>query len=180
MIEIFDCEQKNLKKRQRAREWALAHPDRMRAAGRKYHAANAEQRRAAAKAWAEANPEKRKAIDAASRQRRRQQLTERSSQWAKDNPEKAKAIAHAKRARKRGAEGKHTAADTASIRAKQRDRCAYCKVGLKGAGHLDHIPPLSRGGSNWPSNLQWLCEPCNLSKHAKDPIDFAQSIGRLI
>jgi hypothetical protein len=29
-------------------------------------------------------------------------------------------------------------------------------------------------------NLQLLCAPCNLSKRAKDPIEFNQSLGLLL
>lgn len=29
---------------------------------------------------------------------------------------------------------------------------------------LDHMQPLSRGGTNHWSNLRWLCEGCNLSR----------------
>jgi 5-methylcytosine-specific restriction endonuclease McrA len=39
---------------------------------------------------------------------------------------------------------------------------------------------LSRGGSNDISNIELLCERCNLRKHAKDPIDWAQENGLLV
>jgi 5-methylcytosine-specific restriction endonuclease McrA len=40
--------------------------------------------------------------------------------------------------------------------------------------------PLAAGGSNAPSNLQGLCPTCNGRKGAKDPIDFARSMGKLL
>jgi 5-methylcytosine-specific restriction endonuclease McrA len=46
--------------------------------------------------------------------------------------------------------------------------------------HIDHIQPVARAGTNDRSNLQLLCQPCNSSKGARDPIVFAQSIGRLL
>lgn len=43
--------------------------------------------------------------------------------------------------------------------------CAYC--GMKPWKHLDHAIPISRGGTNWPSNLRPACAKCNLSKNAQ-------------
>ncbi len=84
------------------------------------------------------------------------------------------------RARQIGAEGSCTGASLVRIRKLQLDRCAYCRMRLKGRGVVDHIVPLAGGGSNWPRNLQWACVPCNSAKHARDPISFAQSLGLLI
>jgi 5-methylcytosine-specific restriction endonuclease McrA len=89
-----------------------------------------------------------------------------------------------RRARKSNAEGRHTALEIQAIFDRQRGICANCKAKLRkespGKYHVDHIMPLARGGSNWPSNLQCLCPKCNLSKNAKDPIIWAQENGRLI
>lgn len=74
---------------------------------------------------------------------------------------------HNRRARLRNAEGKITKKLVALIRAEQSDKCVYCPAALDGGGHLDHMTPLSRGGTNLRENLQWLCEPCNLKKHKR-------------
>ncbi|MBU9359553.1 HNH endonuclease [Burkholderia multivorans] len=44
----------------------------------------------------------------------------------------------------------------------------------------DDIEPLARGGSNDIANIQLLCRTCNLSKHARDPVEFMQSRGFLL
>jgi len=105
---------------------------------------------------------------------------ESASKWAKANPEAVCAIQNTRRSRKLNADGFHTGADVAEIRKLQKDRCAYCRLKLGGKGHVDHIEPLARKGSNWRRNLQILCQPCNSSKHARDPIAFAQSLGKLL
>ncbi len=59
--------------------------------------------------------------------------------------------------------------------------CYWCKKKLnKMDTHVDHYEPLSKGGKHTLSNLVVACSACNLSKHAKDPYEFAMSLGRLL
>jgi 5-methylcytosine-specific restriction endonuclease McrA len=67
----------------------------------------------------------------------------------------------------------------------QRGKCAYCRKNLKRGGrlgcHIDHIIPLALGGAHVQNNLQLTCALCNIRKHAKHPIEFAQSsLGLLL
>lgn len=67
-----------------------------------------------------------------------------------------------RRARIRNAEGSAT---KTQIKAKfdyYGNRCIYC--GCRENLTVEHIKPLSRGGSNWPANLAPACKNCNLRK----------------
>lgn len=77
-------------------------------------------------------------------------------------------------ARRRGAEGRYTANDIALILAKQRHLCPVCQADLSTGYHVDHIHPISRGGTNWPDNIQCLCPSCNMSKGAKTMQEFLE------
>lgn len=58
--------------------------------------------------------------------------------------------------------------------------CYWCNEPLKNKKvHIDHYIPLSKGGEHTLSNLVVSCAKCNQTKNAKDPIEFAQSIGKL-
>lgn len=70
--------------------------------------------------------------------------------------------------------------DIAMLMTKQKRKCACCKTNIKQLFHVDHIKPLARGGRHEKENIQLLCPPCNLSKGAKDPIDFMQLRGFLL
>ena len=101
--------------------------------------------------------------------------------WRAANADQHCAYQHKRRSLKRKAGGRFTAADVLLILAAQNGRCAYCRKKLAKRGyHIDHIVPLSKGGSNHRSNIQICCKSCNSSKGAKDPVDFAKSLGRLI
>ena len=43
--------------------------------------------------------------------------------------------------------------------------CAYCPGPFE---HIDHVIPLSKGGTGWPANLVPACKSCNLSKAMKN------------
>jgi hypothetical protein len=51
--------------------------------------------------------------------------------------------------------------------------CAYCDCELSyGDIHIDHIVPLSKGGTNDIENLALSCKPCNLRKGARTPEEW--------
>lgn len=89
-----------------------------------------------------------------------------------------------RRARKKNSVGAFTPDDVSNIIRMQRGKCAVCGIPLKKDRHVDHIMPLSLGGSNWPSNLQVTCglsgNRCNIRKKDKHPIDFMRENGRLL
>lgn len=155
---------------------------------KQYREEHKERRRVLIESWRKANPDKVKEKYArwyqanieearrSARKRKRRRYSEcdtaRSGMLASNS---------AHRARRAGCEGSHTKRDLRKIFAAQRGCCAYCRADLrKVKRHLDHIVPLAKGGTDYPNNLQWLCEPCNRSKHAKDPTDFARERGLLI
>lgn len=65
----------------------------------------------------------------------------------------------------------------------QNYKCIYCECEinhkLKNI-HLDHIIPINKGGLHGILNVQWLCSSCNTFKSDKDPIEYANSMGRLL
>lgn len=101
--------------------------------------------------------------------------------WARENPQAMRAIVAKRRAIKNAAEGSYTADDVARMLGEQDCQCAICRGEIGGdvRFHVDHVIPLSRGGSNWPENLQLLCVPCNLSKADKLPEEFEAYRARL-
>ena len=110
----------------------------------------------------------------------KEKISEQSKKWKRLNPEKVSAYNRNRRAIFRKAKGTHSAEDVIFLLNSQKGLCVYCKSECSNNYHVDHIQPLIHGGSNWPENLQILCPPCNLSKGAKCPIEFAQERGMLL
>lgn len=100
--------------------------------------------------------------------------------WRKNNPDQYRTHISNRAARERNAAGSHTQEDIQRIKGQQRNKCAYCRKPLGKKWHIDHIKPISKGGSNEPSNIQLTCVTCNTRKNASDPIDFARKMGKLL
>lgn len=92
------------------------------------------------------------------------QVTERYTQSERGQQLRRTASAK-RRAIKNNAEGSYTQDEWDALCAKYDYKCvSYHK---KKPLTVDHIKPLSKGGTNYISNIQPLCSPCNLSKGTK-------------
>ena len=138
-------------RREYLRQWRARNPDYMRR-------------------WRERNPTyfrdydktpQRRAYDLAYCAENRERRREINRESYARHPETWVASAHRRRSRVLAAPGAASAEQLRARIAFYGHRCAYCRGVFE---HVDHVIPLSRGGSNWPANLRPACAPCNLSK----------------
>lgn len=98
----------------------------------------------------------------------REKVMASQQKWRVNNPEMARAINLRAVARRAGAEGRHNGRDIIELYDMQDRRCGYCGMPIIGLDYqVDHIVPLSRGGSDWPENLLIACQTCNGNKATK-------------
>lgn len=146
----------------RSKQYYQDNKEKMIAANNAWRLANLDIVSAASKRWRENHPDKVRVFQ---------------QNWSNNNPEKVKARTFRYRARKRDAEGSFTAADISNLLEYNNYACVYCGTDLSSGYHLDHIVPLTKGGSNRINNIQPLCGRCNHSKLAKLPWEYEDSIG---
>lgn len=77
-----------------------------------------------------------------------------------------------RKVRENKAEGFFKTEDINAICGIQNGKCFYCKNALldknqKYLFEIEHIIPLSDGGTNWPANLSLSCKKCNQKKGSK-------------
>lgn len=94
--------------------------------------------------------------------RRRHNL--RTAAWKKRNKDKVCLYSHRRRVLIRVA-GEYNIEDWRNIKRAFSFKCAICKKKKKLT--VDHIIPVSKGGSNVRENIQPLCLSCNASKGNK-------------
>lgn len=117
---------------------------------KKRYLANKENILASTKEWAKNNPEKRAEI---------------RKRWKAKNRDRVNFYQKLRSYREKNAVGSHTHQDIKEILSVFKNKCAYCK---KPAETIDHVVPLTKGGTNNPTNLVPACFSCNSSKGNKD------------
>lgn len=185
--------------RKRQRDYYERNPEPVKASNAKSREKNREKVLAGKKAWYEKvkNTPEFKAKQAAyieatkdqKRQydkeyRRRPEIAEkqikRARRWVKANPEKRAAIVRNYRDKRRAQEESGVGtAELAEWTAAQKKVCYWCGDKCESSFHVDHYEPLAKGGKHELENLVIACASCNLRKNAKDPLEFAQEVGRL-
>lgn len=133
---------------------------------RRYHSENAEKELARLRKYRSENREKCIAM---------------TRNWASSNPDRVRLInknhSHNRRARMRGG---MSSAELRLWEQSQRKVCHWCGAKCSDNYQVDHRIALSKGGKHEPRNLVIACPPCNRSKSARCPVEFAQSRGRLL
>jgi 5-methylcytosine-specific restriction endonuclease McrA len=132
------------------------------------------------KEWRELNPERALASRQAHYAANKDEIVQRVAEWNAANPDGPRTRGRNYRAKLYAAEGSHTREEIQALYDSQGGVCVYCETSLVTNYHADHIQALSKGGSNWISNIQLTCGPCNNRKRATDPIVFARRLGRLL
>jgi 5-methylcytosine-specific restriction endonuclease McrA len=131
--------------------------------------------------YVKANKERKREYDREYRRRNHEKLNEQSRQWVEKNRAMRLAISRSYKARRRAQElGGVSTAALANWTTAQKKVCYWCGARCAKNFHVDHYIPLSKGGKHELANLVIACAPCNLRKNAKDPLDFAREVGRLL
>lgn len=124
------------------------------------------------KQYFEANKEKWIEYHKADYAKNGEAIRARTNAYKRANPDKQRVWHHKRRANYNGA---FTTIEWEELCARHSYRCLACgQTGLKLT--VDHVVPLSKGGTNTIANLQPLCGPCNSRKHTKE-IDYRGQDG---
>ena len=128
------------------------------------------------RSWNESNPEKRERYQA-DRIRDRGRDRELAKEWRRNNPDRMRALQSNYRSKKRQADGVLTSEAIRLVLDTHGRACLRC--GSVENIEIDHVIPLSKGGSNLFENLQPLCKSCNSSKGNRSCADYRVTGGLL-
>lgn len=160
-------------KRARSRAYYQANRDRTIKRTNEYQKQHPEVQKKAKKRYKEKHPD-RYALGNRSyaknwRERNRERDRQNAKDWRKKNPDSYRAIQHQARSTRREISGSFTAKEWQELKAHYSYRCLCCERSEPEIVLcIDHVIPISRGGTNDISNIQPLCKSCNSAKGIQD------------
>jgi 5-methylcytosine-specific restriction endonuclease McrA len=180
------------RQKQSDRKYKASHREVLHARGKIYRDAHKTEARAKRKEYWLANMQKMKALSKAWRQRNREKDRQRFRAYIKAHPDKLReyrrrwaqksklahrAINALRRTQKVCDESQKPLVQKfyALVRSKPYVKCYWCGEKISGSEiHVDHVIALAKGGNHAIENLAASCAPCNQSKNAKLPHEWAK------
>lgn len=159
---------------EKLREWREANPELSRAHSAKYKERHPDKIKQISKQYCDNNKDVLAIKNREWYERNTEYAKQKAKEWRLANPERVRATLNALRMKRNSAAGSFTAEDVKNILSAQLGLCSTCGVDLAAGYHIDHIVPLSKGGTSWPDNLQMLCPTCNRRKGRKMPEQWAE------
>lgn len=111
--------------------------------------------------------------------RNKERYREKARKWRKNNLDKVLFWNRRRELRERNVEGSHTFQEWQDLKRKYNYKCAECYIPESELKNMwydkrfwklteDHIIPLSKGGTDYITNIRPLCISCNCSKGNHD------------
>lgn len=151
----------------RNRKCRAANPTPSRLSTKRWQSANAEKRKAYAREYERKNQDKKRARHKRWQQRHLTYCAEKNRAAYAANPLKTYVRRWRYRARVAKAQGYATLKEIQARVEMFGSKCWVCRAPYTA---IDHVKPISKGGSNWPANLRPICGPCNSRKHNHWPV----------
>ena len=152
---------------EKCREYYHNTKDKTRERKRQYRIANREHRNKRRKERYLLNKEKEKTNQKEWYVQNKTKHYENGQKWRANNKEKTSQHRSKRRALVNGSKVHYTAKDVTRVYHHHRGRCFYCGEKISKNYHIEHIIPLSRGGSNGCGNITIACIVCNSKKGQK-------------
>lgn len=133
------------------------------------------------KEYADSRKAAKKEYDREYRSKNEEKLKANKVKYVAENKELIKEIKTSYKSRRRATE--RTGDNTRIIlewRRAQVKNCKWCGVDCEVGYHVDHVVPLSKGGTHTVDNLCIACPSCNLRKNAMMPDEFIEYRKRMI
>ncbi len=143
------------------RQWHKDHPERMKRLRENWKLKDPDHARDLGHRWREQHKEKRNAD---------------SRKFYATPKGKEARIVHQHNRRRSLAGVKLTRETLEELKSEYAGICPYCNRRIA-RGHLDHITPVSKGGTNARGNLVWVCAKCNRIKHNNRLLTFLLMTG---
>jgi 5-methylcytosine-specific restriction endonuclease McrA len=154
--------------REYKRNWSKNNPEKVVKYSKNWSKNNPEKRKESANNWYYRNKESENYKSKLRARENKEKIAIRKKHWAKNNPEKIRAQTERRRIRK--LQNKEYLITEKEYKKLYLQPCVYC--GSKKRITMDHVIPISRGGTHGIGNLVPACLSCNSSKRDKTIMEW--------